>query len=187
MRFTVLLVFLLLASFTGTALAAEAVSDPALSDVTKAIFDAVMHSNWWAAAAYGVILACIGARKLMPEAWKTGTKGDIVGVATAFLVSFAGAVGTVVVAPGAVMSAAVATKAFWIGVSAIGGYTVVHKIAGWLVGWGKLPPWAVAALKLLTLMVGSSAVKKAEAAGDAAVAADPPKGMAGDDTIREVE
>ena len=96
MRFAALLVLIFLGAFTGTALAADAVaaSDPSLSEVTKAIFDAVMHSQWWAVAAYGVVLACIGARKFMPASWKTGTKGDIIGTATVFVLAFAGAIGT---------------------------------------------------------------------------------------------
>jgi hypothetical protein len=42
-------------------------------------------------------------------------------------------------------------------------------------------------LKLLASLVGSGAVAKAEAAGAAAVAADPPKGMKGDSAIDAVE
>lgn len=188
MRFAALLVLVFLGAFTGTALAAEAVpSDASLFDLAKPIFDAVMHSQWWAAAALAVILACAAARKYMPASWTEGTKGDIIGTAMAFLMAFAGAVATWAMAPGAVISFGVIATAGKIGLAAIGGFTIIHKVAGWLVAWGKLPPWAVAVLRMATLLVGSNAVKKAELAGDAAVIAKPPTGMTGDEKIVEVE
>ncbi len=189
MRTITLLILMLLAGFTGTALAADAVAatDPSLSDTARMIFDAVMHSQWWAAAAYGVILGCIGFRKLMPASWKSGVRGDVVGTALAFVLAFAGSIATVAVAPGAAMTTAVALTAAKIGAVAIGGYTIVHKIVGWLAAWGKLPAWAMSLLRLIAMMVGSNAVKRAEAAGAAAVAAKPPTGMAGSATIREVD
>lgn len=189
MRFTALLILIFLGAFTGTALAADAAAayDPSLSETAKAIFDAVMNSQWWVAASYGVILAMVGARKFMPASWKEGVKGDVVGTAVVFVLAFAGSVATVMAAPGAAMTTAVALTALKIGAAAIGGYTMVHKIVGWLATWGKLPAPAMAVLKLLALMVGSKAIQKAEAAGAAAVAADPPKGMAGDGKIVEIE
>lgn len=188
MKFTALLIVMFLAAFTGTALAAEAVpQDASLFDLAKPIFDAVMHSQWWAAAAMAVILMCAVARKYMPASWTEGTKGDIIGTAMAFTMAFAGAIATWAVAPGAAMSLGVVATAGKIGLAAVGGFTIVHKVAGWLVAWGKLPPWAVAVLKMATMLVGSNAIKKAEAAGEAAVVADPPKGVAGDAPIIEVE
>lgn len=189
MRAFAFTILFLLFGFTGTALAADAVaaSDPSLSETAKAIFDAVMHSQWWAAAAYGVILAMIGVRKIMPASWKEGVKGDVIGTAVVFVMAFAGAIATWAVAHGATMTAAVVLTALKVGLAAIGGYTIVHKVVGWLAGWGKLPVWMVPLLKMLAMVVGSNAVKKAEAAGAAAVAAEPPKGMTGDDKIVEVE
>lgn len=183
------LVLICLAGFTGTALAANAVSatDPSLSEAAKAIFDAVMHGNWWVAASYGVILAMIGVRKIMPEGWTVGTKGDIIGTACAFALAFAGSVATVMTAPGAAMSAAVLLTALKIGVAAIGGYTIIHRAIGWLANWSAVPAWAISALKLIAMLIGSNAVKKAEAAGDAAVKDNPPTGMTGDNTIKEIE
>lgn len=189
MRFTALLILVLLGAFTGTALAADAVAtaDPSLSETARMIFDAVMHGSWWAAAAYGVILAMVGVRKLMPASWKEGVRGDIVGTAAAFVLAFAGSVATVMVAPGAAMTTAVAMTAAKIGVAAIGGYTIIHKIVGWLGAASWMPSWAMSALRLVAMMVGSNAIKKAEAAGDAAVAAKPPTGLTGDSNVREVE
>jgi len=190
MRFLALCVLILLGTFTGTALADNAISsasDPSFNDVTKAIFDAVMHSQWWAVAAYAVILGSIGARKYMPAAWKTGTKGDVVGMATTFLIAGAGAVATAAITPGAAMTLAVIATAAKIGVAAIGGYTIIHKVAGWLAEAGWLPSWALPLVKLLAAIVGSDAVTKAQAAGQAAVDAHPATGLAGGDQIKEVE
>ncbi len=190
MRFAAFLILIFLGAFTGTALAADVVaaSDPSLSEVAKAIFDAVMQGQWWAAASLGVIFACAAVRRyVLPASWKTGTKGDIVGTVAAFVMAFAGALATVMLAPGATMTAAVALTAAKIGIAAVGGYTLVHKVVGWLASWGKMPAWAMSALRLAAMMVGSNAVAKAEAAGAAAVAAKPPTGMTGDSKIVEIE
>lgn len=190
MRFMALLILICLAAFTGTALAQGASATETVNpfDYAKPVFDAVMAGQWWAAAAFAVVLLCAAARKYMPASWKTGTKGDIVGLATTFLMAFGGAIATTFAAPGAVMSFAVLVTAAKIGALAIGGYTAIHKVAGWLVAWGKLPSWMMPVLKLLTMMVGSSAVTKAEAAGDKAVTKAPaPTGAAGSNTIVEIE
>ncbi len=190
MRFTALLILILLGAFTGTALAADAVaaSDPSMSETARMVFDAMMHSQWWAAGAYGVILACALTRRYaLPSSWKEGVKGDIVGTAAAFVMAFAGAIGTVAAAPGATMTGAVALTALKIGGLAIGGYTVVHKVVGWFAAWDKTPAWLLAVLKVVALLVGSNAAAKATAAGAVAVAASPSTGMAGSDTIKEVE
>ena len=190
MRFFALCVLITLGCFTGTALAADAVntaSDPSFNDITKAIFDAMMHSQWWVVASYAVVLACIGARKYMPATWKTGTKGDVVGLATTFLIAGAGALATAALAPGATMTFAVIATAAKIGLGAVGGYTIIHKVAGWLAEAGWLPAWALPIVKLLAALVGSNAVTKAVAAGQAAVDAKPATGAAGDNKIIEVE
>lgn len=189
MRFFTLLVLIFLGAFTSTALAAEAAStaDPSVTEATKAVFDAVMHGQWWAAAALAVVVLGAVARKYMPAAWKEGTKGDIIGTTMAFVMAFAGAIATVLAAPGAAMTAGVALTALKIGVTAIGGYNLIHKLASWGVASGKLPMWAMPIVKLLTSLVGSNAIAKAEKLGDKAVAAAPPKGMSGGDQIREVE
>lgn len=181
------IILLVLFAFTGTALAADVAADPNTSEVLRQIFDAVVHGQWWIAACAAVVGLCGLARKYMPEAWKAGTKGDMVGVATAFAISVAGAVGTTLAAPGAVMSLAVLGAAAKIGVFAIGGWNVLHKVIGWLMGWSKLPAWAKTILGLVASIIGSSAVKKAEEASAAAVAANPAPGMNAGGKPREVE
>lgn len=180
-------ILIVLGFFTGTALAADAVSDPNTSEVLRQIFDAVVHGQWWVAASGAVIGLCGLARKYMPESWKAGAKGDVVGIATTFGIAAAGAVITTLAAPGAAMSLAVVTAAAKVGALAIGGWNILHKVIGWLVGWSKLPGWAKSVLGLVASLIGSSAVKKAEEAGAAAVAANPAPGMTGDGKPREVE
>lgn len=187
MRLIAVTILAFLFAFTGTALAAEAASGPSMTDATKAIFDAVVHGQWWAAAALGVVFACAATRKYLPASWTDGTKGDIIGTSMAFVMAFAGAIATVMAAPGAAMTAGVALTALKIGIVAIGGYNIIHKVVGWLVAWGKLPAWAVPVLKLLATIVGSKAIKKAEALGNKAVVKVPATGLAGNDKIIEVE
>lgn len=180
--------FLVLACFTGTALAAGvATADPDTSEVLRQIFDAVVHGQWWVAASGAVIGLCGLARKYMPDSWKDGAKGDVVGIATTFGIAAAGAVITTLAAPGAAMSLAVVTAAAKVGALAIGGWNILHKVIGWLMGWSKLPAWAKSILGLVASLIGSSAVKKAEEAGAAAVKANPPAGMSGGSAPREVE
>lgn len=187
MKFIASVILLVLFAFTGTALAADVASDPDTSEVLRQIFDAVVHGQWWVAASGAVIGLCGLARKYMPESWKSGAKGDVVGIATTFGIAAAGAVITTLAAPGAAMSFAVVTAAAKVGALAIGGWNILHKVIGWLVAWDKLPGWAKSILALVASFIGSSAVKKAEEAGAAAVAANPAPGMAAGDKPREVE
>ncbi len=180
-------ILVFLAAFTGTAFAADVVTDPDTSEVLRQIFDAVVHGQWWVAASAVVIGLCGLARKYMPESWKTGAKGDVVGIATTFGIATAGAVITTLAAPGAAMSIAVIATAAKIGAVAIGGWNVLHKVIGWLVAWDKMPAWAKSILGLVASLIGSSAVKKAEEAGSTAVAANPAPGMSAGGTPREVE
>lgn len=189
MRFIALLALIFVGTFTGTALAQTAVATTDFSSLAQGAFEAVVHGQWWAAMAGGVMIACGLALKYLPASWTSGTKGDIVGTVTAFLLAFAGSIAAWAVTPGAVMSGAVALTAAKIGITAVGGYTIIHKVAAWLVASGKMPAWAEAILTLVTSLVGSNAVTvaKAEAAGAAAVAANPATGMAGGNTVTEVK
>jgi hypothetical protein len=184
MKFFASLILLTLFGFTATAFAQGATmpADGSILDYARPLFDAVVHGQWWAAAAAGVVLACAAARKYMPAEWKTGLKGDIVGTATAFLMAFAGAVGTWAVAPGATMSAAVFLTALKIGAAAIGGYTALHTFAKWFAQtkWFNehAPEWLKMIAKYGLMVIGSNAISKAEAAGQAAVEAKPSEGAA---------
>ncbi len=186
MKFIASLILIFLGCFTGTALASDAMSNPATAEVLRQIFEAVVHGQWWVAAAASVVGVCAAVRHYMPTSWKEGVKGDIAGVALAFTMAFAGAIANWAVAPGAAMSLAVLATAAKVGAAAIGGFTVLHKVIGWLMAWDKLPAWLKPVLTIVATVIGSSAVKKAEDAGDAAVAAHPAPGMA-PDKMREVE
>ena len=81
------------------------------------------------------------------------------------------------------MSTAMATAAFKIGLSAIGGFVAIHKLASWFAAttWfqTKAPAWLKTGLGLVLSLIGSNAIKKAETAGQKAVDANPPKGANG--------
>lgn len=178
------LVLLCFFGFTATAFAqgAATATDDSLLDYARPLFDAIVHGQWWAAAAAGVVLACALARKYMPASWKTGIKGDLIGLATAFLMAFGGAILTWAVAPGAVMSGAVLLTALKVAVVAVGGFTALHKLGTALAAskWFNehAPSWLVIVITYGLKFIGSSAISKAEAAGDAAVKANPSTGAA---------
>jgi len=186
------LIGIVLAAFTGTAVAASVATDPSTGDIFKQIFDAVVHGQWWVAASAGVLGACALERRYAPDSWKTGARGEIIGLAAAFTAAFAGAVGTTLMAPGAHMSSTVALAAVKIGVAAVGGYTILSRVLAALASWSKTPAWAKPIMNLIATIIGSKTaaaekIANAEAAGNAAVAASPPRGMAASGEIREVE
>ena len=187
MKFFATLVLITLVFFTGTAVAAGVVADPVASEVLRQIFDAITKGQWWVAAAAGVIGAVALARHYMPETWKTGAKGDVIAIASAFIFAFAGAVATWGVAPGATMNFGVIKTATLVGVAAAGGFNILHKLIGALLVWKRTPAWLKFILAAVAKIIGSGAVAKAEAAGDKAVVAAPAPGMAGGGAMREVE
>ncbi len=100
-----------------------------LWDLAKPVYDAVMHGQYWLAAAGALILAAAAARKyLAPRyAWARGPAGS----ATIVLVgSFGGAALTALVAmgPGAVMSWALAWTALKVALAAAGGYGLIKAL-----------------------------------------------------------
>ncbi len=178
MKFTASLILIFLGCFTGTALAADISSDPAASQIVREILDAVVHGQWWPALCAAVVLLCALERKYAPESWKTGIKGEIIGVATAFVMAFATSFGASVAAPGTTVTLAVALMALKVGAGAVGGYTILSRLLNWLAAWDKLPAWAKSVLEMIASVIGApSPVKVAEAAGEAAVVAKPAPGM----------
>jgi hypothetical protein len=190
LRTIALAILIFLGLFTATAVAAEAMTPQGgtLLDNAQPVLDAIMHGQWWLAASLMVIIACALVKKYMPAAWMEGVKGDMIGTAMVFMVAAAGAVSTALVAPGATISTELLLAAGKVGLGAIGGYTLLHKVLGWLAGWAAMPVWLRTTLQLLGSLVGSDAIATAKAAGDAAVAAAPAStGLAGDVTVREVK
>lgn len=185
-------VLLFLVAFAGTSFAAQAAvpDSQSILDLVKPVWDAVVHGQWWLAAAGGVVMLCALARKYMPASWKEGTKGDIIGTVMAFVMAAAAMIATWAATPGAVMTTGVMITALKVGMLAVGGYNIIHKLAGWIGEsvWFQqhAPAWLQGVLKMAAAMFGSDALAKATAAGDAAVAAQPPTGMAGDAGVKEI-
>jgi hypothetical protein len=173
--------------FTATALASTAAVSPdegSLLELARPIFDAVMHGNWWLAAAGAVMLLTAAARRHLPNGYGGRfIRGDVGGMVTAFTFAYGGAIATTMAAPGATMSAAVMLAALKIGGMAVGGFVALHKLAQALVAtkWfqAKAPAWLRTGLGLVLSLIGSSAIKKAEKAGQAAVDAKPATGIVG--------
>lgn len=170
--------------FTATAWAAGTVSpdDGSLLDLIKPVYEAIMHGNLWLAAALAVVLLTAATRRYLPDAWGGKyARGDVGGMLTAFLLSFAGAVATTMAAPGAVMSGMVMLAALKIGGFAVGGFVALHKLATAFVAssWfqTKAPAWLRTVLGTLLALIGSSAIAKAEAAGNKAVDNTPAGGI----------
>lgn len=184
---TLLLAFF---AFGATASAAgEAVGDnSSLFELARPVFDAIVHGNYWLAAALGVILLTAAAKKYLPDAYGGRlVRSELGGMVTAFALAFAGALATTFAAPGATMTMLVLWAAVKIGFWAVGGFMALHKIATVLVKtkfWNEKMPAPIKALVALALsMIGSSAVAKAEKAGQDAVEAKPaegPKAVVGD-------
>ncbi len=177
---------LLAFAFAATAVAAGAVTpeDGSLLDLARPIFDAVMHGQWWLGAALAVVFVTAATRRYLPDAYGGKfARGDVGGLITAFLIAFGGALATTFAAPGAVMSGAVLLVGLKVGLGAVGGFVALNQLAKALAGteWfkTKAPAWLRTGLTFLLALIGSSAIAKAEKAGDAAVAANPATGGAG--------
>lgn len=177
---------LLLCSFVGTALAATQATgeDQSLLDLARPVLDAIVAGQYWIAAALAVVLLTAAAAKYLPDAYGGKYVRSSLGkMATAALMSFAGGVATWMTAHGvSVPSAATFAAAGHVALAAIGGWMILHKLATELTAtkWyaGKAPAWLKALLAFVLSIVGSSAAvkAKAEAAGEAAVAANPAPG-----------
>lgn len=187
MKFVASLILISLGFFTGTAVAAEAVTtDPSVNDAIKSIFDAIVHGQYWPALCAAVVLACALEIKYAPESWKAGAKGRVIGTMVAFVASFAATLGAAAAAPGATMTYALVTTSLKVGIGAIGGYHALSAILDWLNTFEKMPGWAKTAIGVVSAIIGRSAVRKAEEAGAAAVAANPGSGMT-PGTMREID
>ncbi len=78
------------------------------------------------------------------------------------------------------MSMAVMLAALKVGLGAVGGFVALHKLATALVAtkWFQdhAPAWLKMGVGVILKLIGSSAIAKAEAAGQKAVDENPPKG-----------
>lgn len=147
--------FLAFVAFGATSFAAGAAQpeDGSLLDLTRPVYDAVMHGQWWIAAAGALVLVAAAARKyLAPRyAWARSSAGSALIVLVG---SFGGAALTALAAagPGAVLSAALAWTAFKIALAAAGGYGLIKALIvdPYLKPWAdKAPAWLQPALAVL--------------------------------------
>ena len=179
--FAVAFAVTLLLGMTATASAAGAV-DPAgdgtgLLELAKPVFQAVMSGQYVLGAALALVLVVALVRKYASGRFPF-LATDAGGALLTLVGSFGGAVATALAA-GATPSLAVAWVALGVAASAAGGYALIKKLVGPLVT--KAPGWLQPILRLVVWFFDrpSSVVKEVEAAGDAAVAANPPSGAAG--------
>ncbi len=175
------LFFVFLLAFAGTAFAAGAVApaDGSLLDLARPVFDAVMHGQYWAAAALVLVVLTALIRKY-------GTKRFPVlessaGAALLLLVgSFGGAFATAVLA-GAGASLAIAWTALKVAFAAAGGYSLAKSLLAPLLRkiQAKAPMWMQPIFSLAFYFFDRpTPIADAEKAGAAALEAKPSAGAA---------
>lgn len=179
-----------LVTFTATAFAAGT-ADPTgdgstLIEMARPIFDAVMGGQWWLAASLALVfvVALVGryGGKAPGRAGRWLAKLDASDAGRAVLVllgSFGGAVATGLAAAGSgAMTWGLALVALKVAIGAAGIYSLAKKLLAPIVA--KAPPWVQAIFAVVLWAfdraTGADPVADAEAAGDAAVVAHPPKG-----------
>lgn len=174
--------------FSGTAIAAQATGVPdatELLQLAKPVYEAILAGQYWAAAAFALVLT-VGLCRWYVVPRVQFFRSDPGGVLLAFLASFGGALGTHLLAVGlTVPTLAMVWAAIGVGFAAIGGYMTAKRLVIPAVEWlaERSPPWLAVILRLVSrtfdAVTGAGAIKRAEAAGAAAVAAKPPTGAAG--------
>ncbi len=168
----ILSVCIFLLAFTGTAYASEP-----LLDAAKPVFNAVMDGHWAYAAALALVFLVALARRYGTKLSAWFASGEA-GAAMALFGSFGGALATAL-AGGAKVTGALAWTAFTVALAAAGGFSLVRAFLPRIRKViAKLPTWAQRPLELL-LWVFDKPALAAEAAGNAAVAAKPAKGIVG--------
>lgn len=170
-----------LLAFTATAGAAGAVApeDGSWLDLARPVLDAVLGGHWFLAAALALVLTVGLASKYGAKRFPVLATGP--GKALLVLVgAFGGALATAATAATA-PSLALMWTAAKVAFFAAGGYSLVSSLVGPLVT--KAPAWLRPFLDMVLWFFNrkptAAAVAKAEAAGNAAVAAKPSTGVAG--------
>ncbi len=178
-------------AFVGTAAAATELEPPggSLLDLAKPIFEAVMSGQWALGAALALVLLVAVARRYLAPKWSF--LGTELGVALMVVVgSFGGALATAFAA-GAGASGGVLWAALGIAVSAAGGWKLAKIALNQFEPWvlrqiEKLPAAGQTIARAIWSMLtwwlhkpGDAEIAKAEAAGAAAVTAQPSNGISG--------
>lgn len=177
-------------AFSATAFAAGQVTpeDGSIWDLAKPVYDAIVNGEWWMAAALGLVLAVTAFKRYAGSVPKYGpalvkfANSDEGGPILVLVGAFGGAVATGLAATGASsLTLALALTAAKVAVSAAGGYTLVKKLI--IPRLRKLaekaPSWAKPIFAVIFWAFEKTPVAEAEAAGEAAVRANPPKGVEG--------
>ncbi len=172
--------------FSATAMAAGEVTptDGSLLDYAKPVYEAVMHGQWWLAASLALVLSVAMFRKYAPGKAREWAHTDVGGAVLVLLMSFGGAVATALAAGGvgAAMSVSLAWMAFKVALGAAGGYSLAKKLLVPLLR--KLaavaPSWAKPVFSMILWVFDKpTTTEQAEAAGEAAVVANPGTGASG--------
>lgn len=179
-----------IAAFTaGLALAASPAFADTISDAVREALDSFSAGNYSVAAILVVVALTAAARKYLPSRypfWRGDLGGSLLVLGASFAATLAAGV------PAAGWSWSLLWTSAKVAAAASGGYTLVKRIGGWLIGYasarGWIPGWANVALTYALKMFqpkGEAAIVKAEAAGAAAVEANPGEGLSGPtDTLR---
>lgn len=172
-----------LLGFAGTTFAATGaeVAGESLFDLARPLIDAVMGGNYFLAAVFALVIAVTAVRKYGSQLnWLAWTKSDwgtpLLVLLGSFGTAFAATIGA-----GQMPGWGAARAAFGVAVAAAGGWKLAKELAvPVLEKLGARWPWATPLLKLLLWAFDRpDPVAEAEAAGDAAVEADPPSGLEG--------
>jgi hypothetical protein len=173
--------FLVSAHATGVA-GTAAPEDGSLLDLARPIFDEVMKGHYVAAAALALILSVALVKRYAPGKFGTYVHSDAGGAMTTLLMAFGGALATATMG-GAPWTWAMCWAALGVGVTAMGGYTVIKKLFVEPMLrplMAKAPLWMQPLFGIVMWVFDKPtlAVNKAEAAGTLAVAGNPPAGTA---------
>ena len=181
-----------LLSFGAVAHAADQVapSDGSLLDLLKPVYDAVTGGHYALAGALGVIALVALAKRYLGDYWKNAAgvgflHTDLGGTLSALVAAMATALAAAFGAPGAHVTLGMFKDALMVGVAAAGGFAVLKNLVfepllkpleAWLEKkWPKLAP----VVGLVSWIFDKpDPVAQAEAAGAAAVTANPSQGLA---------
>lgn len=160
-------------------------------DLARPVFDAIMAKQYIPAVAFALVLSVALVKRYAPE-WKGLRKfvhSDPGGVLTTFLMSYFGAFGTAAAATGsgwAGLTLAVAKTSGLVALAAIGGYVGVKKFLLPLLQplMNKAPSWMQPLFTFVfwafdKKLAAAETERKADEAGDAAVADKPSTGVDG--------
>ena len=169
----------MLAGFIVSAHAAQAAApdNGTILDLLKPVFDQVMAGHYVAAAAFALVLAVGLVRRYAPGKAGAFIHTDLGGALTTLLLSAGGALATATMA-GAVWHWGMLSAALLVGLTAMGGYTMIKKLLMPLLA--KAPAWMQPIFSILTWIFDKrfqkDPITEATDAGNAAVAANPSGG-----------